>query len=95
MASITKKKTRMSKVGAITKAQKAQNFFLNFFFISEKSRTMPKKIQRGDRLVSSGSVGYLKKVKYERGTLWNNFTLALGSFRSFSKSGPISVRSVV
>ena len=29
-----------------------------------------KKIERGDHLVSSGFVGYVKKVKTERGTLW-------------------------
>ena len=28
---------------------------------------MPKKIERGDPLVSSGFVGYVKKVKNERG----------------------------
>ena len=33
----------------------------------KKSRTMPKKIERGNPLVSSGFVGYLKKVKNERG----------------------------
>ena len=35
--------------------------------IFRKSRTMPKKIERGDPLVSSGFVGYVKKVKNERG----------------------------
>ena len=30
---------------------------------------MPKKIERGDPLVSSGFVGYVKKVKMKRGTL--------------------------
>ena len=34
---------------------------------SKKSRTMPKKIERGDPLVSSGFVGYVKIVKNERG----------------------------
>ena len=34
-----------------------------------KSRTMPEKIERGDPLVSSRFVGYVKKVKNERGTL--------------------------
>ena len=33
---------------------------LNFF--SKKSRTVPKKIQRGDRLGTSGFVGFLEKV---------------------------------
>ena len=36
---------------------------------------MPKKIERGDPLVSSGFVGYVKKVKNERGTLLHYFPL--------------------
>ena len=125
-------KTRTSKVGAISKAQKAQSIFLKktwnfwklFFRISAekcergdplgfinihqvakyqktrrglfwdieknsaKSHTVPKKIERVDPLVSSGFVGYLKKVKNERGTLCSKFALAglgLSGFRSFSK----------
>ena len=35
-----------------------------------------KKIERGDPLVSSGFVGYVKKVKNERGTLCTKFPLA-------------------
>ena len=35
--------------------------------IFEKSCTMPKKIERGEPLGSSGFVGYVKKVKHERG----------------------------
>ena len=31
---------------------------------------MPKKIKRGDPLASAGFVGYVKKVKNERETLW-------------------------
>ena len=52
---------------------------------------MPKIIERGDPLVSSGFVGYVKKVKNERGTLSTKFALAglglssLSSFISFSK----------
>ena len=38
---------------------------------SKKSRTVPKKNQKGDPLASAGFVGYVKKVKKnERGTLW-------------------------
>ena len=33
----------------------------------KKIRTEPKKIERGDPLESSGFVGYVKKVKNERG----------------------------
>ena len=32
----------------------------------EKSRTVPKKNRKGDPLVSSGFVGYVKKVRNER-----------------------------
>ena len=35
--------------------------------ISKKSRTVPKKIESGDSLVPSGFVGYLEKLKNERG----------------------------
>ena len=128
-------KTGTSKVGAISKAQKAQKTFfeknlkfLIFFFQKmshsaekckrgtlwalltyillqnikklkrgtllrheknfEKSRTVPKKIERGDPLVSSGFVGYVKKVKNEGGTLCTKFALAglgLNCFISFCK----------
>ena len=38
---------------------------------SKKSRIVPKKIKRGDPLVSAGFVGYVKKVKkLKGGTLW-------------------------
>ena len=53
-----------------------------------KSRTVAKKIERGDPLVSSGFVGYVKKVKNERGTLCTKFALAgvgMSSFISFCK----------
>ena len=36
---------------------------------SKKIRTVPKKIERGDLLVSSGFVGYVKKVKKRKGDL--------------------------
>ena len=36
---------------------------------SKKSRTVPKKIKRGNLLASAGFVGYVK-VKNERGTPW-------------------------
>ena len=52
-------KTRMSQVGAISKAQIKSK--LNHFEpkISEKSRTVPKKKRKGDPLHSSGFVGYV------------------------------------
>ena len=36
---------------------------------------MPKKIQRGDPLGTSGCVCFLEKVKTERGTLWSKVCL--------------------
>ena len=120
-----KNKTRPSKVGAISEAQKSAKHFFgkkletlkNCFFqkISHsaekckrgdpfgfinihsvaknkknskgdplgtfkkfriKSRTVPIKIQKGDPLCTSGFVGFLEKVKNERGTLWTKFALA-------------------
>ena len=42
-----------------------------------KSRTVPKKSKRGDPLVSSGFVGYLKKIKMKGGgILCTKFALA-------------------
>ena len=65
---------------------------------SKKSRTVPKKIQRGDPLGTSGFVRFLEKVKNERGTLWSKVCLGRtwpGALRRIVKSGPISVRIVV
>ena len=119
-------KTGTSKVVAMSKAQKAQNIFLennlnfskNFFsrkmshsaeivkegtlfdfqtcillqnnkklkrgpfgniykFSKKESHSAEKKFERGDSLVPSGFVGYLEKVKNERGTLCTKFALAL------------------
>ena len=42
---------------------------------SKKSRIMPKKIESGDPLVSSGFVGYVKIVKNESGDLLHLFPL--------------------
>ena len=68
-------KTGTSKVGAISNAQKAQNIFFgkNLKFLKKNE----KKIERGDSLVPSGFLGYLEKVKNERGTLCTKFALAL------------------
>ena len=54
----------------------------------KKIRTVPKKIERGDPLESSGFVGYVKKVKNERGTLCSKFALVelgLSELISFCK----------
>ena len=40
----------------------------------KKVATVPKQIKSGDPLVSAGFVGYVKKVKNERGTLWRQKT---------------------
>ena len=59
--------------------------------ILKKNRTVPKKTERGDPLVSSGFVGYVKKGKNEKGTLCTKFALAglglssLSRFISFCK----------
>ena len=63
---VFKNKTTTSKVGAIYKAQKAKNIFLENFSLSENVAQCRKKIRRGDPLVSAGFVGYVKKVKNER-----------------------------
>ena len=48
--------------------QKKLKFFLNFFLKNfENFAQCRKKTERGDPLVSSGFVGYVKKVKNERG----------------------------
>ena len=97
--------TRMSKVGAISKAQKAQNIFLEkneIFEFFPKKVAQCRKNPKGDPLGTSGFVGFLEKVKNERGTLCIMFAslprpdLALvGVSGLFLKSGPISVRIVV
>ena len=49
---------------------------------------MRKKIERGDPLESSGFVGYVKKVKNERGTICSKFALVelgLSELISFCK----------
>ena len=57
---------------------------------------MPKKIESGDPLVSSGFVGYVKKVKNERGDpfalISADRTWPYGSSFDCQKSGPIRVR---
>ena len=66
---------------------------------SKKSRTMPNKNQKGDPLVSSDFVGYVKIEKNERGDPFALISADLtrpygSSFSSFDckKSGPIRVR---
>ena len=73
LSKVIKNKTRTSKVGAISKARKAQNIFFGKkleifenFSLSKIVAQCRKKIKRGDPLVSAGFVGYVKKVKNER-----------------------------
>ena len=87
-------------VAKYEKTRRGDPFETLFFF--EKSRTVPKKIQRGDPLDTSGFVGFLEKVKWKGGPFglslpWPD--LASGAHQVvsglFLKSGPISVRIVV
>ena len=60
----------------------------NWKFSKKKFAQCRKKIERGDPLESSGFVGYVKKVKNERGTLCSKFALVelgLSELISFCK----------
>ena len=52
-----------------------RNSFETLKIFEKKFAQCRKKIGRGDPLESSGFVGYLKKVKNERGTLCSKFAL--------------------
>ena len=65
-------------VAKFQKTRRGKNFL-------QKSRTVPKKIQKGDPLGTSGFVVFLEKVQNERGALCTKFDLALGGFRNVSK----------
>ena len=54
---------------SVAKFQKIRrgDSFETLKIFEKKIRTVPKKIERGDPLESSGFVGYVKKVKNERG----------------------------
>ena len=62
---------------SVAKYQKIRrgDSFETLKIFEKKIRTVPKKIERGDPLESSGFVGYVKKVKNERGTLCSKFAL--------------------
>ena len=76
--------------------------FINIYSVAKyrkKSHNAEKKIERGDPLVSSGFVGYVKEVKNEKrdpfALISADRTWPYGSsFSSFDckKSGPIRVR---
>ena len=75
---------------SVAKYQKIQrgDSFETLKFFEKKIRTVPKKIEKGDPLESSGFVGYVKKVKNERGTLCSKFALVelgLSELISFCK----------
>ena len=63
--------------------------------ISKKSLIAPKKIERGDPLVSSGFVGYVKKVKKMKRVLWRqkNFRKKVAQCRKKIERGTLSVPS--
>ena len=76
-----------------------EDLFETLKIFSKNSRTVPKKIQRGDPLGTSGFVGYVKTVKNERGDpfalisadrAWS-YGSSFGSF-DCKKSDPIRVR---
>ena len=54
---------------SVAKYQKIRrgDSFETLKIFEKRIRTVPKKIERGDPLESSGFVGYVKKVKNERG----------------------------
>ena len=75
---------------SVAKYQKIRrgDSFEKLKIFEKKIRTVPKKIERGDPLESSGFVGYVKKVKNERGTLCSKFALVelgLSELISFCK----------
>ena len=75
---------------SVAKYQKIRrrDAFEKLKIFEKKIRTVPKKIERGDPLESSGFVGYVKKVKNERGTLCSKFALVelgLSELISFCK----------
>ena len=76
---------------SVAKYQKIRrgDSFETLKIFEKKIRTVPKKIERGDPLESSGFVGYVKKVKNERGTLCSKFALVelgLSELISFCKN---------
>ena len=71
-------KTRTSKVGAISKAQKAQNIFFGKKLVifskilsSKKSRIVPKNV-KGGTLLDFNIHAVAKYQKTRRGTLWEH-----------------------
>ena len=75
----------------IWKKNFSKKLFLKFFFEKKYflSRKMPKKIQRGDPLGTSGCVCFLEKVKTERVGVKFAFCAEL---QNCKKSGPLRVR---
>ena len=73
-------------IHSVAKYQKTQGGpFGDIEKFSKKSRTVPKKIQKGDPLVSAGFVGFPEKVKNERWTLWTKFALTGLGLRWFQE----------
>ena len=57
-----------NNINSVAKKLKGE-LFPDIEKVSKKSRTMPKKIKKGDLLVSSGFVGYVREINNETGTL--------------------------
>ena len=76
MASLVGNKTGTSKVGAISKAQKAQNIFLekNFrkIFSFGKCRTVPKNVKEGTLFDFQTCILLQNNKKLKGGTLWEH-----------------------
>ena len=75
---------------SVAKYQKIRrgDSFETLKIFEKKFARAEKKIERGDPLESSGFVGYVKKVKNERGTLCSKFALVelgLSELISFCK----------
>ena len=75
----------------VWKKKFSKKLFLKFFFEKKYflGRKMPKKIQRGDPLGTSGCVCFLEKVKTERVGVKFAFCAEL---QNCKKSGPLRVR---
>ena len=72
---VSKNKTRTSKVGAISKAQKAQTFFLEKhlkFFSFKKCHIVPKNVKGGTLLDLLTNITLQNIKKLKGGTLWGH-----------------------
>ena len=90
--------TRTSKVGAISKAQKAQNFFFlekNSFFSFEKCRIVPTKNVKGALLDLLTYILLQNNKKLEGGTLWGHYKIFEKKSHSAEKNRKRGIFSLV